>query len=96
MSAFTASTDLLGVVDTEQQLERVQSEMKRQGTQLQEANLQLDKAKQAQRESTQSLKASQKAAEYVHCPELAFERLRKQLCTVSLYNPAPTVLQNQH
>lgn len=53
------------VCHTEQQLGRVQSERKRQGTQLQEANLQLNKAKQLLQESTQSLKASQKAAEYV-------------------------------
>ena len=39
--------------------------MKRQGTQLQEANLQLDKAKQSLQESSQSSKARQEAAEYV-------------------------------
>lgn len=64
MRAFTASTCWV-VVDTEQQLERVQSEIKRQGTQLQEANSQLARAKQALQESSESLKASQKAAEYV-------------------------------
>ena len=55
----------LCVCVTEQQLGRVQSEMKRQGNQLQETNLQLDKAKHSLQESSQALKASQKAAEYV-------------------------------
>lgn len=73
---------------TEQQLERVQSEMKRQGTQLQEANLQLDRAKQALQESTQSLKASQKAAEYVASSRISLQHVPKQPCTVSLHKTA--------
>ena len=58
------ASDVL-VCFTEQQLGRVQSEVKRQSTQLEEATSQLDKARQSLQESSQSLKASQKAAEYV-------------------------------
>lgn len=55
----------VGLCMTERQLEGVQSEMTRQGSQLQEVKSQLDTAKQSLEESMTCLTASQKSAEYV-------------------------------